>query len=500
MVDSRHAAGDQCQLSKETLLKILDNSYDVIFATDGQGVTIYANKACEKYYGIKPCDVIGKDAWQFMEKVGCYPPTAPITLHSQDKHTLEQTTQTGAKMLVTNTPIYDAGGNIELLVQNCRDVQELEDTKRDLEQTKELLARMREEVAALRKNAMRHVRLIANSSQMKDLMQLVAKVAPIDINVLILGETGTGKSALAKNIHKISSRQNGPFISINCAAIPEELMESELFGYTGGAFTGALQKGKTGLIELADGGTLFLDEIAELPLRLQGKILDVIQERRFLPVGGRQVKKADCRIISATNRNMQEMIERGTFREDLYYRLNVIELELRPLRERPEDTLALTYYFLNQFNKKYKKEHSIAPECRDILLDYSWPGNIRELENMIERLVVVVEDSVIDVCHLPRVFSEAFSKKIQFSDDAAELPASGLDAAVLQTERKIIVEAFRQYGSSRKVAHALHISQSRAHRLIEKYCHSPGAVSYCPAGSKGEAQMNRSVSQLNQLK
>ncbi|HWR45866.1 sigma-54 interaction domain-containing protein [Sporomusa sp.] len=457
------------QLSRETLLKILDNSYDAIFATDGKGVTIYANKACEKYYGIKPSDVIGKDSWQFMEKVGCYPPTAPITLHSKDKHTLEQTTRTGAKMLVTNNPIYDQGGNIELLVQNCRDVKQLEDTKRDLEQTKELLARMQNEVVALRKKELRNVTLVANSNQMKEVLQLVDKVAAVDINILILGETGTGKSALAKHIHKLSSRKDGPFISINCAAIPDELIESELFGYMGGAFTGALQKGKTGLVELADGGTLFLDEIAELPLRLQGKILSVIQERRFIPVGGRQVKETDCRIISATNRNLEEMIERGSFREDLYYRLNVIEMELRPLRERPDDTMALIYYFLNQFNKKYKKEHSISPECRDILLDYSWPGNIRELENMIERLVVVVEDSVINVCHLPRVFSEAFSKKIQLLD-VDEPQASTLDTAVIQVERKMVVEAFRKYGSSRKVAHALNISQSRAHRLIEKYC------------------------------
>lgn len=469
MKDVENLPTNDIQLSQETLLKILDNSYDVIFATDSNGIIIYANKACEKYYGIKPSDIIGKDPWQFMEKAGCYPPTAPITLHNKNRNTLEQSTRTGAKLIVTNTPIYDKAGNIEILVQNCRDVRQLEDTKRDLEQTKELLARIQNEVEVLRQKQLQNAKLIANSSQMKELIKLVERVAPIDINVLILGETGTGKSALAKNIHRISSRQNGPFISINCAAIPEELIESELFGYLGGAFTGALQKGKKGLIELADGGTLFLDEIAELPLRLQGKILELIQERHFIPVGGSQVKTVDCRIISATNRNIQEMIENGTFREDLYYRLNVIELELKPLRERPDDTMALIYYFLNQFNKKYKKEHSISPECRDILLDYSWPGNIRELENIIERLVVIVEDSIIEVCHLPKIFSEAFSKKIQLMEES-ELQSENLDMAIDQLEHKIILEAFSKYGSSRKVARALNISQSRAHRLIEKYC------------------------------
>lgn len=469
MRESKYISVHNKQLSREILLKILDNSYDAIFATDSTGITIYANKACEQYYGIRPSDMIGKDPWQFMEQAGCYPPTAPITLHCKARNTLEQSTRTGAKMVVTNTPIYDQNGNIEFLVQNCRDVKQLADIKRDLEQTKELLARMEKEVVVLRKKELQNVKLVAHSAQMKELMQLVEKVAPVDINILILGETGTGKSALAKNIHRISSRQNGPFISINCAAIPADLIESELFGYMGGAFTGALQKGKTGLIELADGGTLFLDEIAELPPRLQGKILDVIQERRFIPIGGQQVKTVDCRIISATNRNMNALIERGLFREDLYYRLNVIELELRPLRERPEDTLSLIYYFLNKFNKKYKKDHSISPACRDILLDYSWPGNIRELENMIERLVVVVEDSTVEVCHLPKIFSEAFAKNIQFLEK--EKPqVSTLDEAVYQLERRMIVEAFQKYGSSRKVAYALHISQSKAHRLIEKYC------------------------------
>lgn len=471
MKDSK-ALAPSSQLNKETLLKILDKSYDAIFATDSNGVTIYANEACEKYYGIRPSDVIGKDPWQFMEKSGCYPPVAPIILHNKDRQTLEQTTRTGAKMLVTTTPVYDQSGNIEFLVQNCRDIKQLEDTKRDLEQSKQLLTRIEQEVIVLRNKEMRNVTLVANSNQMIDLLELAERAAEVDINILILGETGTGKSALAKYVHKISPRKNGPFISINCAAIPDELIESELFGYASGAFTGAHQKGKVGLVELANEGTLFLDEIAELPLRLQGKILDVIQEQRYFPVGGCQVKQVDCRIIAATNRDIRKMVEGGKFREDLYYRLNVMELEIRPLRERPDDTIALIYYFLNQYNKKYKKEHNITPECRDLLLDYSWPGNIRELENMLERLVVIVPDAVIDVHHLPKVFSEVYAKKIQFSQADISSEANALDMAVSEMERKIITEAFQKYRSSRKVAQALNISQSRAHRLIEKYCHS----------------------------
>ncbi|HWR41731.1 sigma-54 interaction domain-containing protein [Sporomusa sp.] len=475
MGNSEDFLEDNRHLSRQVLLKILDNSYDAIFATDSNGVTIYANKASERYYGIRPVDVIGKDSWQFMEKAGCFPPVAPIVLDNKGgKHTFEQTTRTGAKMLVTTTSIYNEDGNLEFLVQNCRDIKQLEDTKQDLEQTKHMLRGIRQEGAAVRKREIRDVTLVANSRQMQDVLELADRVADVDINILILGESGTGKSALAKYIHKAGFRKEGPFISINCAAIPNELIESELFGYVAGAFTGANQKGKAGRIELANEGTLFLDEIAEIPLRLQGKILEVIQERRFLPVGGCTAKQVTCRIITATNKNIRQMVEQGKFREDLYYRLNVMELELRPLRGRPEDTLALIYYFLNQFNKKYKKEHSLSFECRDLLLEYSWPGNIRELENMIERLAVTVQDSVINTHHLPAIILDTYSKKIRslelrsFQNKAFE--SNALDKTVSELERKVILEAFRKYGSSRKVAHALNISQSRAHRLMEKYC------------------------------
>lgn len=462
----RAVSGGDKQLSKETLLKILDNSYDAIFATDSEGVTIYANKACETYYGIKRSDVIGKDPWQFMELAGCYPPVAPIILHNKNRCTVVQSSRTGAQMVVTTTPIYARNGTIEFLVQNCRDVTQLEDIKYDLDKTEQMLMMNKQQVIAMSKRESRDHTIIAKSSQMKDLLELAERVAAIDVNVLILGETGTGKSMVAKHIHKMSPRKEGSFVSINCAAIPDELIESELFGYVPGAFTGAHRKGKVGLIELAAEGTLFLDEIAELPLRLQGKILDLIHERRFIPVGGCQVKYIDCRLIAATNRDLKKMVEQRQFREDLYYRLNTIELEISPLRERSADIQVLIYYFLNHYNKKYKKEHRITSECRDVLAGYSWPGNIRELEHMIERLVVIVPESIIDVHHLSKNFSEQVnaSKPLMVSEH------NDLDTAVCQLEQNLIVDAMRKYGSSRKVAQALNISQSRAHRLIEKYC------------------------------
>ncbi|WFD11552.1 sigma-54 interaction domain-containing protein [Tepidibacter hydrothermalis] len=453
------------KLDRKTLKKILDNSYDEIFVTDGDGNAIYVNEACERNYTLKPYEVIGKNPWQLTEEGFCFPPITPIVLRDKKQVTLEQKTNIGTRLVVTATPVFDNEGNLEMIVQNSRDMTQIEEIKKDLDQTKQLLLRYKEEVKELRKKEIMVTDLVANSKEMRNLIELAYRGALVDSNILILGESGTGKSVMARNIHKMSNRKEGSFITINCAAIPEQLIESELFGYVSGAFTGADKKGKIGLIELADDGTLFLDEIAEIPLRLQAKLLEVIQERRFIPVGGREVKKIDCRIIAATNRDLGKMVKRGKFREDLYYRLNVIELNMIPLRERIEDIVPLIHFFLKRFNKKYKVSRMFSPECIDMLIQYSWPGNIRELEHTIERLVITVQDSLIDTHHLPEIFNKKSCDKdnVSFSD---LIP---LDFAVEQIEKELVLKSYNQLGSSYKVAKVLDISQSKASRLIRKY-------------------------------
>lgn len=461
------------QLNRATLLKILENSYDGIFATDKNGITFYANKACETYYGVKPEDVIGQDPWILCQDKGCFPPAVPIALHNRERCTVEQCTPTGAHVLITTTVVYDKTGNIEFLVQNTRDIKQLEDTKTNLNQAQAILARIKGEVIELRRQELRDLKLIAKSTPMKGLLNMADRAARVDANILLLGETGTGKSALAKYIHKVSPRKDGPFISINCAALAGDIIESELFGYVGGAFTGALSKGKVGLLELAHQGTLFLDEIAELPLRLQGKLLDVIQDRRFIPVGGCESRVVDCRIVAATNRDILKMIKNREFREDLYYRLSVVELEVKPLRERPEDIYSLIYFFLNKFNKKYRMEHDISDECRNQLIRYCWPGNIRELEHLIERLVVIVPEPTIEVFHLPAVFlEEPKPEKTPASDDSSadEKNRETFDDVIASIAGKLVQEAYSKYGTTRKVAQALNITQTRAQRLVTKYC------------------------------
>ncbi|MBU7005201.1 sigma-54 interaction domain-containing protein [Phosphitispora fastidiosa] len=454
----------QNELDQETFQKILDNSYDEIFVTDKNGITIYVNNACERNYGVTASQLLGQQPGQMAAEGYCFPPITPLILSEKKIITLEQKTITGKRIVTTATPVFDQNGELELIVQNVRDISQIGEIKHDLQDTLKLVERYKHEVQELRKKEFQISNLVVRSKQMEELLELVHKVARVDANILILGESGTGKGVLAKYIHNLSSRREGPFMTINCAAIPDQLLESELFGYVPGAFTGAEKKGKTGLFELADGGTLFLDEIGEIPLRLQAKLLHVIQERSFCRVGSTEPIKLDCRILAATNRDLNKMVHEGGFREDLYYRLNVIEIEMPPLRARTEDIPHLIYFFINKFDKECHTTHQLSHEALEILVHYPWPGNIRELENMVERLIITVTESVIEPKHLPRQLRDNFE-----SQEISGTDFTSLDLALEMVEKKLITRAYEMLKSSYKVAKALNISQSKASRLIRKY-------------------------------
>lgn len=261
----------------------------------------------------------------------------------------------------------------------------------------------------------------------------------------------------------MSKRKDGPFLNVNCAAIPGDLLESELFGYTAGSFTGAKKDGKIGLFEAADNGTIFLDEIGELALPLQAKVLQVIQDKKFIPIGSNVSKTVDIRIIAATNQDLPKMVENKTFREDLFYRLNVIDIELPPLDERKEDIIPLTYSFLNNFNNKYNSTKIISEDCLNVLYHYSWPGNVRQLENLIERLVIT-SDAVITLEDLPEVILE----KVKEIPELAY--SNSLDQALDNVTATMVRRSYQKFGSTRGVASDLQISQSKASRLIRDYC------------------------------
>ncbi|MDP4160590.1 MAG: sigma 54-interacting transcriptional regulator [Bacillota bacterium] len=454
---------DSFSLDNAILLSILDHSYDEIFVTDKNGVTIYVNEACKRNYGIEPKGLIGQKAGQMCFEGYCFPPITPVILREKERVTLEQETITGKKIVTTAEPVFDENGELELIIMNVRDIYQIDEVKHDLAKTLELVKKYKQEVEELRRKELQNHDLVARDKVMLELIELVQRIAPVESSVLILGESGTGKGVIAKHIHKLSSRKEGPFITINCAAIPDQLLESELFGYAPGAFTGADKKGKVGLIELAAGGSLFLDEIAEIPLNLQSKILHVLQEFKFSPVGGRGSKKVDCRIIAATNSDLNEAVKQGKFRADLYYRLNVIELEMPPLRNRPGDILPLIYFFLNKYDKRYKTSHQFDQDCLDVLLKYQWPGNVRELEHIVERMVVTNPQGILKLKDLP--------KSLRSNLHVANMNtcSTSLKKALEEVEKNLVIDAFQQYKTTYKVAKVLKISQSTAWRLISKY-------------------------------
>lgn len=456
------------ELDYETLKKILDHSHDEIYVTNAEGIVIYVNNACEKHYGVKASQIIGKQSKELSEKKYWGPRISPIALDKKRSITLEQKTCTGKTLLTTATPIFDGEGNIELIIENSRDITESQGIRYELDKSRQLLKRYKMEVEVLRKKETTIPDFICKSRKMESLLDLVQRIAAVDSTVLLLGESGSGKGHMAKYIHNNSPRKDGPFIAVNCASIPSELMESEMFGYSKGAFTGANIKGNIGLIELANDGTLFLDEIAELSPRMQAKLLQVLHDNQYFKVGGREIQHVNCRVIAATNRNLIEQIKKGEFREDLYYRLNIFELELPPLRERKEEIIPLAEFFLEKFNQKYKLTHKLAPSCFDLFVQYSWPGNVRELENIIERLVVVTRETMIDESDLPKTFHTLVKSDLGSIPTIANRTLS-LEDAVTEVEKNYILQAYKELGSSYEVAKALNISQSKASRLIRKY-------------------------------
>ncbi|MCR6156357.1 sigma-54-dependent Fis family transcriptional regulator [Escherichia coli] len=316
--------------------------------------------------------------------------------------------------------------------------------------------------------------LVGECRVMRQLKRLISRIAPSPSSVMVVGESGTGKEVVARAIHKLSGRRNKPFIAINCAAIPEQLLESELFGYVKGAFTGASANGKTGLIQAANTGTLFLDEIGDMPLMLQAKLLRAIEAREILPIGASSPIQVDIRIISATNQNLAQFIAEGKFREDLFYRLNVIPITLPPLRERQEDIELLVHYFLHLHTRRLGSVYpGIAPDVVEILRKHRWPGNLRELSNLMEYLVnVVPSGEVIDSTLLP---PNLLNNGTTEQSDVTEVTEAHLslddagDTALEEMEKQMIREALSRHNSKKQVADELGIGIATLYRKIKKY-------------------------------
>ncbi|EGT2198798.1 TPA: sigma 54-interacting transcriptional regulator [Clostridioides difficile] len=472
------------ELDLEFYQKILEASHDEICVSDDKGIIIYCNKAFEENYGLKKEDILGKNV-SFLEDSGYSTKSPiPIVLKTKTKFSLEQDTQTGKKLIITATPIFDENGNLEFTVENCRDITELNNIKNKLEDTKKQVKKYKSEVETLYRTALRiEDTVIMDGIVMRPIINTVNHVSKTDVSVLLLGESGTGKSSLARYIHHNSNRSNGPFITINCATISPQLLESELFGYTSGAFTGASTKGKVGLVELANGGTLFLDEIGDIPQNLQAKFLQLIQDRTFTSVGSLKNKKVDIRIISATNADLVSKVKEKKFREDLYYRLNVIEIKLPPLRERRDNLVEIIKYYFNRYSSDFNLNKTISKEAMDAIANYGFPGNIRELQNIIQKILLTCTDNHITIDDLPNILTKNIHitnngnkthisqiNKVIISDSkSTNYKNKNFDTLIKEYEKNIILDAYEKFGSSYKVAKHLEISQSKANRLIRKY-------------------------------
>ncbi len=457
-------------INLKALFEIINPENNLVLAddmmlSDARGIILRVSETYEKNFGFAHDSIVGKSAFD-LESDGTFTPciTAEV-IRQRKKITATQTiNHTHKNVMTVGIPLFDNSGELKYAVCfNTVSMEQINAIQQNYRHLQDSLQQYSQEIAELRTRAT-STSLIFKSASMNRLWTLMQNTANTKANILITGETGVGKSAIAKNIHAMSNRSDGPFIEVNCAVLHENLIESELFGYEKGAFTGASASGKIGKIELANHGTLFLDEIGELPPHIQSKLLQLIQEKTIERLSGTKKIELDFRLIVATNRNLEEEVQRGLFRSDLFYRLNVIRIHIPPLRQRQEDIYPLAYQFLARFCDEYNKTLSFSPRFQAFLEQYDWPGNVRQLENLIERMVITVQDPIIDVTHLPVEYTGEAVPPAELLAQAGTL-AERMDAY----EGQIIRDAYRRCGTTVAVARELGISQATAARKIAKY-------------------------------
>lgn len=451
------------KVQNRELDSIIEAFSEGIYISDGQGVGLRVNKAYEQITGLKAKDLINKNLAEVVAQGFISKASTLKTLEEKKTVTYTQKYMDEKELLVTSNPIFNEEGEITRVVTTVRDVTELNQLQKRLSESSERSQKYYQELILLREQQLKTGDVIAVSPAMQAVVDLANRAAKVDSTCLILGESGVGKDVIARLIHANSVRSKQPYLKINCGAIPRELLEAELFGYDAGAFTGARKEGKPGMFELAHEGTLFLDEIGEMPPELQVKLLEVLQDMTIQRVGGTKPIRIDVRIIAATNRNIEEMVEKGLFRKDLYYRLNIIPIEIPPLRERPEDIVPLIEQTLQQLNEKFAKNVTFSPEVIKCLLNYDWPGNVRELRNIIERMLVISREDIIEMENIPANLSTQCEYLVK------NISSNKLKVVLEEVEKKLLIKTLNQHKSIRKAAKILGINHATACRKIRKY-------------------------------
>ena len=463
MTESKSSTVDVNEYLMEYFDELMDAASDDLLIADGRGIVLRVSPSFEEVYGLPKEKAIGQTVYD-LEKEGYFKPSIIAeALKKNDRVTMDQVTKDGRIIVVTATPVRGDEGEIRFVISYSRDITEVIELQKKYATLKTQMERYSSEINKLR-NQTNNVDIITNSKAMEQVMIMINQVAGYDVNVLLLGDSGVGKTSLAKRIHHLSDRKDQAFVDINCAAIPENLLEAELFGYEKGAFTGADAKGKIGLFEIADQGTLFLDEVAEIPLPLQAKILKAIQEKTIMRVGGTKPIAVDFRLIAASNQDLEACVERKTFRKDLFYRLNVMQINVPPIVERKDDIAPLIEYFLSKCNSKYGQNKKLSGTAIRCMMKYSWPGNVREISNVVERIFITSNGDVIGEEDLPEEIRTGDDRQINGIPEG-----DTLSEMVESLEQKVIREAYQRCGSTTEVARQLGISQATASRKIAKY-------------------------------
>lgn len=465
------------QETLQLLHRILDSSFGNIFVTDGAGKIIYVNENSVRALGVSRQELLSMTAYELVERNLASSAASITALETRQECMQAVQVADGVVLAVNAKPLFNADGEIEYVVVFSQNRTVVEHFMRSIQQENQAI---RQALSHMQERVQAGEMLVAESPATRACLAVVSKAAHLDSTIMLYGESGTGKEVFARFIHRNSRRAQRLFLPVNCAAIPPELMESEFFGYDKGAFTGSSKEGKLGLFELADGGTLFLDEIGELNLPMQSKLLRVLETGEIMRVGGSRIKKVNVRIVAATNRDLRSMALDGSFREDLFYRLNVIPITVPPLRDRKEDTTLLATQFLARLNQKYSAHKRFTQAALEVFQAYPWPGNVRELRNVVERTFVIISEDVITDRHMTDILgvdghTAPPPQALPAGPATVFFPSGSLAEATARFQRDYITRVLQSCnGSVQQAARHMSLGRSGLYKKMNKLGMGPG--------------------------